>query len=112
MGSETNMVIARLPPEDGRNWEPQCARCGSSVHFDHCDSCGGEGIDPFGHDCGEDTCCCLDPEPNLSCGSCGGVGGWRRCLSGEEWCKAHPMNGRESVESGAIEWFMVERAQS
>ena len=27
-----------------------------------CWQCGGEGW--FGHDCGEDTCCCLDPEDN------------------------------------------------
>ena len=28
------------------------------------------------HDCGEDSCCCLDPEPNVICDTCDGKGGW------------------------------------
>lgn len=28
------------------------------------------------HDCGEDTCCCLNPEPNVRCDTCEGKGGW------------------------------------
>ena len=28
------------------------------------------------HDCGEDTCCCADPQPNVICDTCGGKGGW------------------------------------
>lgn len=28
------------------------------------------------HDCGEDTCCCLHPEPNVECEICHGEGGW------------------------------------
>ncbi len=43
---------------------------------DTCDECLGEG---GWHDCGEDTCCCLDPEDRTSldwivCGVCGGSG--------------------------------------
>lgn len=38
-----------------------------------CDYCGGSGVD--GHDCGEDVCCCLNPEDNLVCQFCGGKGG-------------------------------------
>lgn len=30
----------------------------------------------FVHECGEDTCCCLNPEPNIECDVCGGEGGW------------------------------------
>lgn len=28
------------------------------------------------HDCGEDSCCCLNPEPNVVCDTCNGKGGW------------------------------------
>lgn len=27
-----------------------------------------------GHDCGEDTCCCLNPVPNVLCKVCNGEG--------------------------------------
>ena len=33
------------------------------------------------HDCGEDSCCCLDPEPNVRCDICKGKGGWWADLS-------------------------------
>ena len=39
-----------------------------------CWKCGGEGT--TGHDCGEDCCCCLEPEDNVICDECGGAGGW------------------------------------
>lgn len=39
----------------------------------HCEQC----VDGFtGHDCGEDCCCCLRPEPNIECEVCDGEGGW------------------------------------
>jgi len=28
------------------------------------------------HECGEDTCVCLDPQPNVKCNVCNGTGGW------------------------------------
>ena len=31
-----------------------------------------------GHDCGEDICCCLDPEDNVICDICRGKGGWSK----------------------------------
>ena len=37
-----------------------------------CWNCGGEGFSS--HDCGEDTCCCADPEPNVRCHVCNGEG--------------------------------------
>lgn len=41
------------------------------VHCEHCD-------DGFvGHDCGEDCCPCLEPEPNVVCDICDGEGGWK-----------------------------------
>lgn len=39
-----------------------------------CWNCGGEGYSY--HDCGEDVCCCLDPEDNVVCDICHGKGGW------------------------------------
>lgn len=45
-----------------------------------CWDCGGEG--GF-HDCGEDSCCCLDPELNEECATCEG-NGVIRCAA----CKA------------------------
>lgn len=39
---------------------------------DECWNCGGEGFSY--HDCGEDTCCCLYPEPNVLCDICWGKG--------------------------------------
>jgi hypothetical protein len=41
-----------------------------------CWKCGGEGYTD--HDCGEDCCCCLNPEPNVRCDECDGKGGWKR----------------------------------
>lgn len=47
--------------------------CGCSVWVD-CWKCGGSGN--MFHDCGEDTCCCLDPVDNVRCDICDGEGGW------------------------------------
>lgn len=56
-----------------------CTRCGCcSLGYVECENCGGEGTD--GHDCGEDTCCCLEPEDNVPCQFCEGRGGWEACL--------------------------------
>lgn len=98
-------LFADLPPSDGREWECQCGRCGSSVDFEECWNCGGERFS--GHDCGEDCCCCLDPEENVVCDVCRGRGGWDHCISSSEWCQANPIPGREHVERGIIEWFPV-----
>jgi hypothetical protein len=75
--------------------DPSCARCGSSMTWIDCEMCGGEGVD--GHDCGEDCCCCIDPEDNVPCDACRGRGGWWQCMSNPVWCEAHPLPGREKV---------------
>jgi hypothetical protein len=59
--------------------EAQCRKCGSSVYWEDCWDC--EGGFSY-HDCGEDTCCCLDPQPNVVCDTCDGAGGWWVCLGG------------------------------
>jgi len=40
---------------------------------EECWDCGGVG---FYHDCGEDTCCCADPDEQdmVPCRTCGGTG--------------------------------------
>ena len=102
--SET--MIADHPPNDGREWDCQCARCGSSTGTEDCSNC----IEGYSHhNCGEDSCGHAD-DPynyNVRCDWCRGRGFYRFCLSGEEWCNAHPMNGREEIRHGAIEWFVT-----
>ena len=83
----------------------QCKRCGSSVSFEECWACGGDGVD--GHDCGDDTCFCLRPEENVDCTHCHGTGHFATCLSSEAWCEANPLPGREDVKRGEVEWFEV-----
>ena len=101
--SKCESHIGRHHPEDGRNWDCQCARCGSSMEFEECQNCGGEGVD--GHECGEDTCCCLHPEDNVTCDICHGEGTFPTCLSGHVWCQTHPLPGRENASRGTVEWF-------
>jgi hypothetical protein len=103
--NETKNVIGECP-NDGRQWECQCARCGSSLEFEECDNCAGEGV--YGHECGEDTCCCLHPEDNVPCNYCGGKGNYPQCLSVSTWCEANPLPGRENVKRSTPEWFVVE----
>lgn len=98
-------MIADYPPMDGTNWEPQCARCGSSCDWEDCENCD-EGY--VGHDCGEDCCCCLDPEPNVVCDLCHGATGRYYCMSDAGWCNAHPLPGRENVPRGKLEWYPVD----
>lgn len=96
-------------PHDGREWEVMCARCGSSLDFEECEQCGGEGVD--GHDCGEDCCCCLHPEENVRCDACRGQGSFPTCLSERSgWCQANPREGRKSVKVSTPEWYTFDRA--
>lgn len=52
--------------------DARCSKCGTLLEAVDCWKCGGEGVD--GHDCGEDTCCCLNPDDNVECDNCGGTG--------------------------------------
>lgn len=61
---------------------PSCPTCGADLHWEDCDSCGGEGAD--GHSCGDDTCCCRYPVDNVRCGQCEGYGGWHQCYERHE----------------------------
>jgi hypothetical protein len=83
--------------------EYQCGRCGSTLSWNECWNCGGEGVSS--HDCGEDCCCCAYPEDNVTCDVCEGVGSFPHCISSEEWCLAHPMDGRETTLRSTPEAF-------
>lgn len=77
------MAEAMTDPEcicDGNGWVPCWNTCNEG----------------YFHDCGEDTCCCLDPEDDVPCEVCGG--------RGVITCKAHdrPGDGECSV-CGATE---------
>lgn len=56
--------------------EPRCKKCHSDVYWVDCPNCE-DGYSS--HDCGEDTCCCLDPVPNVVCDWCNGEGGHYHC---------------------------------
>jgi hypothetical protein len=92
------------PRNDGSEEDCQCARCGSSAGFIDCYNC----HDGYtSHDCGEDCCCCLEPEDNVPCDVCEGRGGWWNCLSSYEYCTANPIPGHETIERGKIEWYDI-----
>jgi hypothetical protein len=72
---------------DDRDEDCQCARCGSSAMFNACDNCGGDGeVEDDDWQCEGDY---------LTCDWCRGKGGWFRCCSSADWCKANPRPGRE-----------------
>lgn len=86
--------------------EYQCGRCGSSLDFEECPNCDDGYV---GHDCGEDCCCCADPEDNVVCDICRGIGAFPRCISSKEWCEANPLPGREKTPRSTPEAFTVPR---
>ena len=53
-----------------------CEKCGWELSWRECWNCE-EGFSY--HDCGEDCCCCLNPENNVRCDICYGKGGWMMC---------------------------------
>ena len=58
--------------------DPVCPFCGSAMEWEDCWNCDDGYTD---HDCGEDCCCCADPEPNVRCDVCGGHGGYLQCVN-------------------------------
>ena len=78
---------------DGRvETDCECANCGSSVMWVDCGQCD-EGY--LGSDCIDDLChggeCIHGDSGQIRCDFCRGEGGWWRCVSEPDWCKAHPM---------------------
>jgi hypothetical protein len=106
VGGSLTRLVGHDHPQDGRNWDCQCARCGSTLEWEGCGACDGEGItgpgelyeqDPLWYD--ED-----DYEP---CHQCDGEASYPICVSSEEYCQAHPMPGREETPRHTPEWFVV-----
>lgn len=64
------------PPEAATT---ACDECGAELEWFDCWNCDEDGM--MDHDCGEDTCCCLDPYNNVTCDVCKGNGGWECCLA-------------------------------
>ena len=63
-----------------------CGKCQTEMTWVDCYNC----EDGFSdHDCGEDCCCCLHPEPNVVCDICEGGGGYLICLH------CHPESGND-----------------
>lgn len=54
-----------------------CEKCGWELSWRDCWNCDEDGFSD--HDCGEDCCCCLHPEPNVRCDICNGESGWLAC---------------------------------
>jgi len=63
--------------------KPVCGTHGCKKEWRDCYNCGGEGV--YGHECGEDTCCCLDPVDNERCDICRGKEGWWQCFRCAPW---------------------------
>lgn len=55
----------------------RCVNCGQDLVIEDCEMCGGFGVD--GHECGEDSCACANPEDNVPCEECDGSGRIRYC---------------------------------
>lgn len=64
------------PMSNGRAECADCSLDGDDLEWIECDVCDGDGEV---HDCGEDTCSCLDPTEQdvWECTECDGHGGWR-----------------------------------
>lgn len=84
--------------EDGcEETDCMCARCGSSAGPVECWNCHGEGV--VEHDAWDPG----DDEPYLvACDWCRGNSTSWHCVSSPEWCNAHPIPGREHIESTAL----------
>jgi len=65
--------------KDGHNvW---CKKCKGQVEWEECQDCE-DGYSA--HDCGEDTCCCVNQEKNVECQTCKRQEGWWRCYACEQ----------------------------
>ena len=101
--SDKAPIIQPHCPRDGREWDCQCARCGSGTYWRECEECeDGYVWDDWGDD--------VIPDRILrKCEWCQGHSGDLWCLSSKEWCEANPLEGREAVDRGQIEWLVAEK---
>lgn len=98
--------IGAQHPHDGRRWECQCARCGSSMESELCGACGGEGFTEPGELYEQDPLW-YDQDDTEACHKCNGEGGWMLCLSSEKWCQTHALPGRGKYPRHTPEWYAL-----
>ena len=60
--SDENSIAAKHAQDDGDDYQEtvDCWDCGGEMYTHH--------------NCGEDVCCCADPQPNVRCETCEGKG--------------------------------------
>lgn len=102
--SET--FIGNNPPNDGFEYDCQCARCGSSLAWEPCSACGGEGITAPGELYEQDPLW-YSPDDYHHCHQCGGEASFPICMSGFDWCLFNPNPGRIEIEPHTPEWFRM-----
>lgn len=82
-----------------QNDKELCEECGCcEMVTEPCQQCGGDGV--YGHDCGEDCCCCADPEESEPCDLCGGRGYFGVCIGncGENGHRSSDDSGQAQPE--------------
>ncbi len=72
--------------------DSNCPKCGHEAYERQCECDDGLGY----HDCGEDSCCCLDDSLNVRCDMCLGRGYHRWCRRcGWDLLEKRYLNGRD-----------------
>lgn len=100
-------VVSPRAPNDGRDWDCRCARCGSGLTFEACEYCAGQGCTDPGELYEQDPLW-YDEGDVEACGMCFGAASFPQCLSSPEWCGANPLPGQEDMGRGQVEWFTFE----
>ena len=96
LASDTLRAVVGTLDDYAEQTDTLCPKCGANTLSRHCNEC----EDGFSHhDCGEDCCCCLDPEPNVVCDECGGHGYLEWCpVCGWDLVFKNYINGRDERE--------------
>lgn len=77
-----------------------CDVHGCNLHDRECDDCSGEG---GYHDCGEDCCCCINPEETTHrCRNCKGTGFIRWCPENSEQNPCNKENWKSEIEESDL----------
>ena len=80
-----------------------CPKCGHDTASRRCDAIDCE--DGGYHDCGEDCCACLYPEPNTPCEECHGRGRFSWCRHcGWDLLEKRYLNGKSELAPADLEW--------
>lgn len=106
-----NVIGLRCPNEYDRearqwDWNYQCARCGSSLDFEQCSECGGEGTTQPG-ELHEYDPLWYDEDDIETCHLCDGQASFPYCCSSYLWCLTHPLPGRIEIPPSTPEWFAM-----